>query len=287
MEMYGMDLSHYQDSLDLSKGNYDFCIIKATEGIGYTDYSFYKFAEQLTKLNKLVGCYHYARPDLHGDIEGIEKEANWFIKVVEKADLIGKALLVLDWEKPPTDNEELIKAWLKKVKDTTGVTPFIYGGKYKLTKWKKLGWTILDEYPIWGASWNSNIQYQIGMPISRTKPVDNWIIWQYSSRCRYPDSNIRVDADVAYINKDMWLKYAKGKKVEDISLAMQWCINKGIFVGDGEGHYMPKEPLTREQAAQVIYNIFNKWDLSSLANQVIENGYKETDSILIKGGETK
>ena len=53
--MYGLDISHYQEGIDLSAGNYDFCIIKATEGIGYTDPAFASNAVQLTKLKKMIG----------------------------------------------------------------------------------------------------------------------------------------------------------------------------------------------------------------------------------------
>lgn len=37
--------------------------------------------------------------------------------------------------------------------------------------------------------------------------------------------------------------------------ATEWAINKGIFRGDGKGNYYWKDNVTREQLAQVLYNI--------------------------------
>ena len=37
--------------------------------------------------------------------------------------------------------------------------------------------------------------------------------------------------------------------------ATEWAINKGIFRGDGKGNYYWQDNLTREQLAQVLYNI--------------------------------
>ena len=37
--------------------------------------------------------------------------------------------------------------------------------------------------------------------------------------------------------------------------ATEWAINKGIFRGDGKGNYYWQDNVTREQLAQVLYNI--------------------------------
>lgn len=281
MTMYGMDLSHYQDPIDLIKGNYDFCIIKATEGIGYTDKSFDKFALQLTRLNKLIGCYHYARPDLHGTIEQMRKEAYWFIEEVRRMNLLGKSILILDWEKEPMDREDLVTAWCEEIIEETGITPFIYGSKSKLKQWRKLGWTILDKYPIWIASWPSNNRMEVGTEVNVAPPLEKWNIWQYSATGAYPGFSGNVDLDLTYMTEDMWRTFALYNipvKEEVITPPMEWCIDKGIFIGDGEGHYFPKRPLTREEAAQVIYKLYFlfKNKLNSLYGKMT---YSDTDSI--------
>ncbi|MDR3309904.1 MAG: CHAP domain-containing protein [Oscillospiraceae bacterium] len=40
--------------------------------------------------------------------------------------------------------------------------------------------------------------------------------------------------------------------------AVDWCLARGVFEGDGAGNFGWKKPLSREAAAQVIYNIFSK-----------------------------
>ena len=257
--MYGMDLSNYQRkiNLEVGKDKYDFCIIKATEGIGYTDNSFYNYVEQLTRLNKLIGCYHFARPDLHQTIDGMQSEANYFYMQIDKAGIIGKAIIVLDWEKPPFENEELIMSWVNKVEDLTGVKPFIYGSKSKLNDWKN--WKLLKEYPVWLAAYPSIKTFEIA-DVLPTAPLTSYEykIWQYTNNGIYPRYNGRIDLDVARIDREEWIKLAAIQR-ESMTPAMEWCIDKGIFVGDGNGNYFPKEPLTREQAAQVIYTIYNKY----------------------------
>lgn len=258
--MYGMDLSNYQKQIDLRKGNYDFCIIKATEGIGYIDKSFHRYSAQLTDLNKLIGCYHFARPDLHGTEIGMKNEAYCFIETIKDAGLLGKAILVLDWETEPMDREDLLTSWLETVKEKTGVVPFIYGSKSKLNKWKD--WKALKNYPIWVAQWPTVQPLLVGDKINFKEPVLNgenvWKIWQYSSTGLYPDFNGTVDLDYASMNEDEW-KRLSGVTVEEESISsdMQWAVDVGLFAGYEDGTYRENEALTRGQAA-ALFRRFTK-----------------------------
>lgn len=256
--MYGIDISSWQKNIDLTIGKYDFATIKATEGIGFTDPSFKKFAVQLTKLNKLVGCYHFARPDLHGTASDMEKEADWFISVVRNAGLLNKAILVLDWETEPMDREDLLSAFIFRVENQTGITPFIYASKSKLNSWKK--WWILYHCPIWMAVWPSLSRPSVGVDPGFTKPdkTVNWSIWQYTSTGIYPNYNGNIDLDYCELTPNEWKKLA-GVKTEVITKDMQWAIDNGIFTGYGNGEYAPKEPLTREQAATILRRFKEKF----------------------------
>lgn len=262
--MYGIDISNWQKNIDLTKGNYDFAIIKATEGVGFTDPSFEKFAVQLTELNKLIGCYHFARPDLHGTIYDMEKEADWFISVVRNAGLLNKAILVLDWETEPMDREDLLKAFIFRVKSQTGVTPFIYGSKSKLNSWKN--WWSISYCPIWMAIWPSISRPSVGVDPGFTKPdkTINWSIWQYTSTGTYPNYKGNIDLDYCELTAYEWKKLA-GMKTDPTEVSeiitedMQWAIDNGIFTGYGNGKYGPKEPLTREQAATILKRFKEKF----------------------------
>ena len=262
--MYGIDISSWQKNIDLTAGKYDFAIIKATEGVSFTDPSFKKFAVQLTKLNKLVGCYHFARPDLHGTTSEMEKEADWFISVVRNARLLNKAILVLDWETEPMDREDLLNAFILRVENQTGITPFIYGSKYKLNSWKN--WWAISHCPIWMALWPSISRPSTGIDPSFTKPdkTVNWTIWQYTSVGTYPNYKGTIDLDYCELTVEEWKKLA-GMKTESVEAHevitedMKWAIDNGIFTGYGNGKYVPKEPLTREQAATILKRFKEKF----------------------------
>lgn len=253
--MYGMDISNYQRKIDLTKGTYDFAIIKATEGIGFIDKSFHNFAVQLTELGKLIGCYHFARPDLHGTVSEMEMEADWFIQKVKDENLLNKAILVLDWEKEPTEHPELVQAWVLRVESKTGITPFIYGSRSKMIGWKN--WWIISHCPIWMAVWPTIQRYQVGVNPGLAIPdkTVKWSIWQYSSTGQYPGFYGNIDLDYCEFNKETWLKMAGGEEVpvkETITDSMKWAIDNGLFLGYTNGTYRPDEPITRGQLASVL-----------------------------------
>ena len=149
----GIDVSSWQNEMDFS--NYDFVIIKASEGCNWVDPGlnrhFNKLAgnasgEPLT--DKLYGFYHYARPELG---ETPEAEAEWFVKLVGHHK--GHALYALDWEGTSLEySPEWALRWLKHVYKLTGVKPVIYlqGSEAIKEKYK----IISDsDFGLWVAHW--------------------------------------------------------------------------------------------------------------------------------------
>lgn len=251
--MYGMDISAYQKGINLASYKYEFCIIKATEGLSMVSNTFKIFAEQLTELNKLIGCYHFARPDYNPTKLRMNDEADFFIENVERVGLLGKAILVLDWETEPMDRDDLITEFVIRIESQTGITPWIYGSKSKLKKWKDY-WSV-NHCPIWMAAWPSIRPATIGDPLSSLPDQSvPWQIWQYSSTGKYPGFSGNIDLDYAELTKEEWIKsaYPKAPDKEEISDDMKWAIDMGLFSGYGDGRYGPKDPLTREQLATVI-----------------------------------
>lgn len=253
--MYGIDISSYQKGIDLSKDNFDFAIVKATEGVGFKDKCFDDFIVQLTKLNKLIGVYHFARPDLNHGLDGMIREAEWFVKVVKEAGLIGKAILVLDWEREPFDRDDYISQWITWVESQTGITPFIYGSKSKLTKWKDF-WSF-NHCPIWMAAWPSgNFEFVGTTPGMASKDSVNWKIWQYSANGCLEGFKGLVDLDYSDLTREEWLKMAGCKNEEYLSDDMQWAIKHKLFQGYKDGFYHPNEPLSRDHAATVLHRLY-------------------------------
>lgn len=277
--MIGIDISNYQSSISISKNaNYiDFVIVKATEGKSFTDKSFHSHIEQIIANDKLIGAYHFARPDLHGTVKLMEDEADYFIKVCQDADIIGKAILVLDWEREPYSNKDLILAWLNRVVQSTGVTPFIYGSKSKLTTTAFK--SLINDWPIWMAVWPSIKQIPISGAMEwavsnyPSNTVIPWEIWQFSAKGVLDGFTGDVDLDYTHMNQEQWRYYAKSvfynnKNISDsehISEDMRWAIEVGLFSGFTDGTFRPKDPLTREHAATLLrreYDIIMKdmWD---------------------------
>ena len=119
----GLDISTYQGTpnFDTIKSEKDFCLIKATEGVGYTDPEFTHSQSELRRVNMLRGYYHFARPDLNNKPED---EAAWFIQTVSPQ--TGE-ILVLDFEVNYSDPVTWCKAWLDHVASLlNGYKPLIY-----------------------------------------------------------------------------------------------------------------------------------------------------------------
>lgn len=262
--MYGIDLSNWQKGIDLSKANFDFAIIKATEGISYIDPCFSEFAVQLTELDKLIGCYHFARPDSRPNVAGMEAEAKFFVETVRSQGLLGNAILVLDWETEPINRPDLIKAWINKVQDLTDVTPFIYASKSTLVSLS----ADIKGIPLWMASWPSIQKVNFGeMPYSTPDKTVDWCIWQYSSTGQFPGYNGNVDLNYFDRSKEFWNWNASidktGAGQENLSDEMKWCIEKNIFVGYPDGTFRPKNSITREEVAAVLKR-FNEYILNGI-----------------------
>lgn len=260
--MYGIDISKHQKALDLNRGDYDFCIVKATEGIGYRDPMFLDNMKTLSILKKLKGAYHFGRPDLHGTVEKIRDEADYFVEQCHVAGILGRAILVLDWETEPVDREDLITAWVDRVIQLTRITPFIYGSRSKLTRWKN--WEVMRRCPIWMAIWPNKKNYTAGSDPQLPLPKSDfdWKIWQYSATGRFPGFSGDVDLDYTPLTTAEWMGYCELPKVETttqeeiIISDMQWAIDNGLFKGYSDGLYRPKNPMTRENTAVVLHRFY-------------------------------
>ena len=116
----GIDISRYQAGINMNTLDIDFVIVKATEGVGYTDPNYKEYLQDAIYSNKKIGLYHYARPDLGNTPED---EATWFLSKAK--DYIKKAILVLDWE-VNTSNTNWAYDFLKTIYEKTNVRPIIY-----------------------------------------------------------------------------------------------------------------------------------------------------------------
>lgn len=210
--MQGIDISSHQNGIDLRKVPCDFVIIKATEGTTYKNPDFPRTLKQALLLGKKVGIYHYASKG------GSSNEARHFVDTVMSMDGVGKAILILDWEKGGNynfGNVEYAKAFLDYVKARTKVTPFIYMSK-SVTREK--GWDkVASIYPLWRAQYANYVETGYKEKPWTDKYGDGpWgapAIFQYTSVGKLPGWAGHLDLDISYLTDkewDAWCKQDKG-----------------------------------------------------------------------------
>lgn len=198
----GIDISKWQ-SVGTGDQAADFVICKATEGTGYVDPSCDKHYQRAKQQGKLLGVYHFARPDLNVGVDGARREAQFFVKNIKG--YIKEAILALDYERAPY-SDDWAYAFAEEVHKETGVWPMLYASASKINdfKWPKTA----KECGLWIAGYPS--KYDVKNP---PEPSVNdmpykigawkfWVIWQYTS------SAGTLDRDIANIDRTAWMKYA-------------------------------------------------------------------------------
>lgn len=235
MSLKGIDISKWQSSLDLSKIDFDFVIIKATEGKSYVDPYCDKFFQKALSMNKKLGVYHFA----NNPSNTAEQEANWFINNTKG--YIGKAIPVLDWESKDTSNVAWALEWLERVEKAYGCKPMIYMSQSVVNRhdWSKV---VAGNYGLWVAKYRDYVaDYNYDMSNAGSKPeVKYWkfyAIWQWTSSGRLNGYNGNLDLDEFYGDVSAW----------------------DAYVGKGEGTTKPEptpapkpEKLSNEEVAELV-----------------------------------
>lgn len=199
--MQGIDISNWQNGIDLSAVPSDFVIAKATEGTSYISPDCSRQIEQCRSLGKLFGIYHYIGG---GNARG---EAEFFINNI--TNWIGNGILVLDWESQGNSawgNVNYLKECANRVTELTGIPPLIYASQ--------------SVFP-WDISMDCNsgtwvAQYADMNPTGYQENPWNegafsCVIRQYSSCGRLPGYGGNLDLNKAYIDAETWMKYANPK----------------------------------------------------------------------------
>ncbi len=196
----GVDVSKWQGADFSAASDVDFVICKATEGVGYVDPVCDTLYQRAKSQGKLLGVYHFARPDLGNNGEA---EAEFFVKNIKG--YIGEAVLVLDYERAPY-SDDWAYAFAKRVHDLTSVWPILYASASKINgvNWAKTAKNC--------GLWIAGYPNKYNVPNPPTPSVSDmpygigawafWAIWQYSS------SAGALDLNIANMDKTAWRKYA-------------------------------------------------------------------------------
>ena len=199
--MNGIDISSWQEGIDLTAVPADFVIIKATEGTGYVNPDCDRAYQQAKQAGKLRGVYHYANGG------NATAEADYFLANIEG--YIKDAILCLDWE---GQNNALcgtggpartwISNWCNRIVEKTGVKPLIYASASLYSEVSGIG-----DYGLWIAQYadNNDTGYQ---DTPWNEGAYDCAIRQYSSHGRLPGWGGNLDLDKAYMDATAWGKYA-------------------------------------------------------------------------------
>lgn len=210
MSMRGIDISHWQQGINLATVGCDFVIIKATQGTKFVDPCCNKFYQTAKEAGRKLGVYHFA-----DGLSSGTAEADHFIKNVKG--YIGEAILVLDWEADALKKGvSYAKEFLDRVYEVTGVRPLIYMSK---STCREYNWTevVNGNYGLWMAQYANKkpTSYQ-DKPWTDSKGLGafkGYAIHQYSSKGQLPGYGGDLDLDIAYMTPAAWDKYAKANPV--------------------------------------------------------------------------
>lgn len=195
----GIDISNWQSGIVPSTLDIDFCICKATEGIGYTDPDCDMFVTDCIDSAILWGFYHFAREN------DPKAEADWFYR--ETSNYFNHGIPVLDYETQNADDCQWCEQFMVRVHELSGVWPLLYISASQVYKFAD-SWIPqtcglwLAGYPWANPNWtNEDMPYQIGS-------WDFCAIWQFTSSLRLAGYNGNLDGNIAYMDADAWRKYA-------------------------------------------------------------------------------
>lgn len=120
-DMRGIDVSGWQTPTVTCTADYDFAVVKVSQGIGYQSPSWTTQANCVLQRGLSLGLYHYAGGN------NASAEADYFISAASS--YVGKAVLVLDWESYQNaawGNGAWVREFVNRVHARTGVWPIVY-----------------------------------------------------------------------------------------------------------------------------------------------------------------
>lgn len=197
MTMQGIDISGWQEDLDLAQVPCDFAIIKATQGVGYVSGACDPHVQQAIALGKPFGFYHYVNG------AGATAEADFFVD--NCVNYFGVGLPCIDWESMQNaawGNTDYLREMVQRVIDRTGVKPLIYASA------SAFPWDVAQalDCGAWVAQYanDDSTGYQDS---PWNEGAYSCAIRQYSSHGRLDGYSGNLDLDKAYMDADGWARY--------------------------------------------------------------------------------
>ena len=197
----GVDISSWQEGIDIAALEADFVIVKATGGADYVNPCFRAQADATLASGKLLGIYHFANDGGWGDPD---TEARRFLEAVRPYQ--GRFIPVLDWESDALANDpSWALRWLEVVASETGATPWFYSYSNYVNNADLSG---LAAFPLWIAAYYAGYEpmgYQADPPLyGCTGAWERPTCYQYTSTGQVRGYGGRLDLNVFYGTRSDW-----------------------------------------------------------------------------------
>lgn len=272
--MRGIDISNWQDGIIPSKLDIDFCICKATEGLNFIDRTCDGFIQDCKANNILWSFYHFARENKP------EEEAQFFYDNCKN--YFNHGIPVLDYETSNCNNVTWCERFLKKLHELSGVWAILYISASRCNEYidswipEKCGLWVAG-YPYTMTQWpDTEMPYDIS-------PWNFAAIWQFTSQMILRGYVGKLDGDIAYMDKEAWLKYAnanekKEEKPKPIKKTTDELVLETLLGEYGTGKDRKKQLGKRYKEVQDRIN-----KLYDIANEVIDgkwgNGWNREQAL--------
>lgn len=248
-DMNGYDVSGYQSGDITAAAPADFVIVKATQGMYWSNANYYAQLANADRTGKATGAYHFANGG------NATAEADFFVNAVSSR--VGRSVLALDWEQclaygrygcatanPNWGNPAWIQTWVNRVHDRTAVWPIVYVQRSAV--WQVNTW-VRQHCMLWVA------QYANTAPTGyQSSPWNGGAsgegMTQYAST-GYINGRGPLDLNRFYGDRGAWQKIACGERV-----------------GCSTGTVTPTPPTRTETTTTTT-------DLTALASAVIRGEY--------------
>ncbi|MFM1730066.1 glycoside hydrolase family 25 protein [Prescottella soli] len=192
----GPDVSSWQHSagspinwFQVRSAGHDFAMVKATEGLFYTNPFFAQDSLSMRLAGVARGAYHYADPSASP-----EAQAAFFAATALAVNQFGGLPPVLDLEATGGLAAPQLIDWthryLNTVQSLTGRTPIIYTYP-NFWRTAMANTNEFTRYPLWIADYNGRNE-----PGPLPGGWQNWAFWQYTDSGRIPGVNGNVDLNV-------------------------------------------------------------------------------------------
>lgn len=205
--MVGIDISNYQQGINVGAVGAQFAFVKASEGVGYTDPGYADNIASARRSGARVGHYHLSR--FGADAGNTpEAEAESFLSSIA-AYINDGDIVALDLEKDD-QSPDLAKRFLDIVSSRLSRKCLIY---MNLTAARSGGWDEVKAiYPLWLA-WYPSEAPASWAPVAGVPDVAGWnlAIWQHAETGQLAGYNGDLDLDVFYGDANAWNALATGQ----------------------------------------------------------------------------